>query len=865
VNMLTPSKACGGINDVALGIQWDAAALNDEVARRAALLTRKGIRAGSVVAIGHGGTARFFADLFACWHIGAVAACLDPSLTPSETRNVVGFAKASLFLFDDVAPIDIIPAPVANLHLERSQHSSLPATEVDPDQPALILFTSGTTGAPKGVVLSFRALQQRMISNVDAIGRSALACSLVSLPTHFGHGLIGNSLTPLFSGGRIVLHPLGIALAGDLGRIIDEHGITFMSSVPSLWRLVLGRSDQPERSSLRRVHVGSAPFPAGLWSEVAGWSNAEVVNCYGATETANWISGASSRTDSIADGLVGHMWGGQAAIIDSNGQIQKSGSGELLIKSPSFMSGYLDRPDLTAAVSFDGWYRTGDQGSIDKQGRLWLAGRLKDEINRGGFKIQPAEVDLLLESNSDVAEACVFGISDPLGGETIAAAIRLVDGALPNSQRLQAWCRERLRREAVPETWFFVSEIPRTGRGKVSRDAVRRALVKETAGAGPSPDFGSARAERQARPKDTAAIQAAIKFAWTTVLGRNSYKANVPLSQTDADSLDVMRLWLLMEKSLGAHLSMDVLDSDPDPIQLAAELEKQLQLSTEASTPQTPFQNLPTVFLMLPAGGDLPDLARFRVALRSKIRFVLIRYPDWREMIDAGSGFHALVDSAVIQICEQWREGDAIFLAGYSFGGLVAIEATRRLIALGRRVGFVGLIDTRAVNPQTVLKRMRRFLARRSKSKTGFTETQGAGHFRTPVTGPPSRWQALISALILARAYRALKVVGRLEALLPAKQAFTLDSAINWRLRTESLRRLRLQSIEAPLTLFRSDEGLSSSDYGWSSLCRNLTVVPVGGTHETMMSHPILENLCRQFQHAVELASLGSKDKRVHP
>jgi oxalate---CoA ligase len=856
VSILAPLKVCGGINDVGLGIRWDATALNHEVMRRAARLVQLGIKAGSVIAIGHGGTAHFFADLFACWHVGAVAACLDPSLTVGELANVVSFAKAALFLTDKATPVEGLPTSVANLRLEHSGCPSLPASIVALDQPALLLFTSGTTGNPKGVVLSFRALQERIRLNVDAIGDAALKRSLVSLPTHFGHGLIGNSLTPLFGGGSIVLHPLGIPLANDLGQIVDAHSITFMSSVPSLWRLVLGRSTQPTRGSLLRVHVGSAPFPAGLWSEVAAWSGAEVVNCYGTTETANWISGASSKAGGIADGLIGQMWGGQAAIIDHNGSIQNTGVGELLIKSPSLMSGYLDRPDLSAAALYQGWYRTGDQGSIDQDGRLWLSGRLKDEINRGGFKIQPAEIDTLLERNPAVAEACVFGISDPLGGEAIAAAIRLADGASADSQTLQAWCRERLRREAVPESWFFVSEIPRTARGKVSRDAVRRTLVKETAGSISSniPSLTEETIGKVSRcAVDTDSVRTAVEFAWTKVLGRDSYDASVSLPETDADSLDIMRLWLLIEKALGTHLSMDVLDANPTPAQLAAELDKQLRASTDSTAQQV--SKVPTIFLMLPAGGDLPDLARFRAALRGKIRFVLIEYPDWREMIESGSGFYALVDSAVTQICEQWRENEAILLAGYSFGGLVAIEATRRLNELGRQVGFVGLIDTRAVNPQPVFKRVRRFLARRSGPKAGSGGGQGTGHFRTRVTGPPSRWQALISGLILVRAYRTLKVIGRLQTLLPEKQAFALDSAINWRLRTESLRGLHFKSLETPLTLFRSDEGVSSLDYGWRTLCSKLTVIPVGGTHETMMSQPILDNLCRKFQDAVESAS----------
>ena len=279
-----------------------------------------------------------------------------------------------------------------------------------PDDPALVLFTSGTTGDPKGVVLSYGALRTRIELNIAAIVGEALKCALVTLPTHFGHGLIGNALTPMMAGGQIVLLPRDFSLPENLGRIIDLHNISFMSSVPALWHAVTRLSRSPSGNSLLRVHIGSSTFSARLWSEVAAWSRAEVVNCYGMTESANWIAGASSRSDGIASGLVGKSWGGLASVIDDDGRIKAVGTGEVAIKSPSLMSGYLKRQDLTAASMIDGWLRTGDRGTVDEQGRIWLAGRIKDEINCAGFKVQPAEIDGLLETHPGIAEACTFAI-----------------------------------------------------------------------------------------------------------------------------------------------------------------------------------------------------------------------------------------------------------------------------------------------------------------------------------------------------------------------------------------------------------------------------------------------------------------------
>jgi acyl-CoA synthetase (AMP-forming)/AMP-acid ligase II len=372
----------------------------------------------------------------------------------------------------DHAIIGATSGTVVTLDALPASAPDVPTVTTAPGDPALVLFTSGTTGEPKGVVLSYGALAARIHANIAAIGRANLARVLVTLPLHFGHGLIGNALTPLCAGGNIVLHPPGLELAHDLGRIIDAHHISFMSSVPTLWRAAT-RHAQPMGATLARVHVGSAPLPAELWSDIAAWSRADVVNCYGLTETANWVAGASSRKDGVAEGLLGHPWGCTVAIRCDDGTVRASGEGEILVKSPALMDGYLGRPDLTAVVLKNGWFHTGDRGRVNDLGRIWLAGRIKEQINRAGFKIQPAEIDLLLERHPAVAEACVFGLPDRTSGEVVAVAIRLADGATASPLALQSWCLQHLRREAVPERWFIVDAIPRTGNGKVSRDAVR--------------------------------------------------------------------------------------------------------------------------------------------------------------------------------------------------------------------------------------------------------------------------------------------------------------------------------------------------------------------------------------------------------
>ena len=333
-------------------------------------------------------------------------------------------------------------------------------------------MTSGTTGRPKGIVHSMRSLLARVSLNVAEIGSFTLRESLCVLPVFFGHGLIGNVLTPLLAGGRVHLwqNP-DLKALGTLGEVLDERGISFMSSVPSFWKIALRVSPRPRRV-LDRIHVGSAPLSIEQWRAIAEWSGTEsVFNMLGMTETANWIGGGSLRDAGDRDGYVGAAWGGALAVLGEDGRVQRSGRGEVLVQTPALMLGYWERPDLDDTAYLDGWFRTGDVGEIDADGRLTLIGRLKSEINRGGIKIQAEEIDMLLERHPDIVEACAFGIPDAMAGEAVAAAVVMKPDAEFNADRLKQWCRERVRAEAVPARLWRVDAIPeeRSRQGGPSR------------------------------------------------------------------------------------------------------------------------------------------------------------------------------------------------------------------------------------------------------------------------------------------------------------------------------------------------------------------------------------------------------------
>lgn len=477
MTLLTNLKALGSITDLVHDTKWSADHLRQAILVRAVFLKEQNIGPGSLVLISHGGTPHFFADLLAIWQLGAGAACLNPTLTENELINIANFVgPKALLRGPDETPKELVGVLEFDLeNEEREAGKDLTFEEFDRNTPALILFTSGTTGDPKGVVHTFHSITERLKNNWDHLSKDTLSKTLSVLPTHFGHGLIGNCLTPLFADCDLYLYPRpGIAGAANLGTVIDENEISFMSSVPSFWKVVLKASKKPQGGSLKQVSVGSAPLTAEHWQSIQNWAGIKnVVNMYGITETANWVAGVSGATTKPVDGLVGKMWGGEVNVLPKDGSQQPTGEGEILLKTPAIMKGYLKRPDLTAEVLSNGWYNTGDWGSVSERGEIRLLGRTKTEINKAGIKILPEEIDMLLERHPGVVEACAFGVPDLISGETVAVAVTLKEDSTLGISDLRNWCRDKIRPDGVPEKWFLVDEIPKTDRGKINRGVVR--------------------------------------------------------------------------------------------------------------------------------------------------------------------------------------------------------------------------------------------------------------------------------------------------------------------------------------------------------------------------------------------------------
>ncbi|MGH8244684.1 MAG: class I adenylate-forming enzyme family protein, partial [Steroidobacteraceae bacterium] len=410
---------------------WDPPEVHRETALRAGRFTSLGLAPGDRVVLAFGNSLEFFAELMAIWRLGACAIPVDARLTAFEMGNLARAAGAKCAVVDEsasgevIAPIEASGAIVVSTQDVGHRESGRAQAGLDVD--ALMLFTSGSTGDPKGVVHTHRSLRARWLSLRDRLPAAAFARTLCMLPTHFGHGLICNCLFPWLSGNELhITPPFRPDLLTRLGKIIDEGAITFMSSVPAIWKLAIKLATPPKGGTLRRVHVGSAPLSAQAWDDIRKWTGTrQVCNAYGITETGSWAAGLVDADVEAEDGLIGTGWGTVIAVLRS-GETPLPPTAELRcapgdpgcvwLNTSALMKGYFRRDDLTDKAVSNGWFTTGDIGFLDDRGRLYLRGRERDEINKGGMKIYPSDIDAVVERFPAARDVCAFALDDATYG-----------------------------------------------------------------------------------------------------------------------------------------------------------------------------------------------------------------------------------------------------------------------------------------------------------------------------------------------------------------------------------------------------------------------------------------------------------------
>ncbi|GAB3366835.1 class I adenylate-forming enzyme family protein [Amycolatopsis echigonensis] len=438
----------------------------------AAALRARGVGAGDVVAVLLPNRVEFAVVLFAAWRLGAAVTPVNPELTDGEASFQIADAKAKVVVGQGDS--DLVTMRIEELSTAAPDDG--PVAE-DEHAVALLIYTSGTTGQPKGVVLDHANVRAMTSMIVDALELGPADHSLLILPLFHVNGIVVSVLAPLLAGGRSTI--AGRFRADDFFTVVERVRPTYFSAVPAIYARLAGLPDavRPDTSSLRLVVCGAAPMPAELIQRVEQRFGVVVVEGYGLSEgtcasTLNPLAGPRKP------GTVGRPLPGQeVALMDPDGRLVTDGPGEVVVRGPNVMRGYLNRPEATAATIVDGWLHTGDVGRFDEDGYLVLVDRIKDMIIRGGENLYPKEIENALHAHPAVLEAAVVGAPHPVLGELPVATVTLYPGAVASEAELLEHCRARLTRVKVPARIDIVPALPRNPVGKIDKPALRRELA----------------------------------------------------------------------------------------------------------------------------------------------------------------------------------------------------------------------------------------------------------------------------------------------------------------------------------------------------------------------------------------------------
>ena len=457
----------------------DHATLRQEVDRLATQLRSAGLGPGSRIAIVLPNGPEMAFVMLAAMTVGC-AAPLNPKYREEEFRFYLDDLHASaLVTFEGAspeahaaAPKGVIPITVLGrgltIDLGVPYSGSNSTAGPTADDEALVLHTSGTTSRPKIVPLRHRNLAQSARNIALSLELAADDRSLNVMPLFHIHGMMAGFLAPLSVGGSVVCTPGFDAFA--FHRWVDELRPSYYSAVPTMHQMVLARAPEPRPTTLRFIRSSSAALPESVMERLSELFEVPIIQAYGMTEASHQMTSNPLPPGQARPGSVGIARGIEVAILDAANNVLPPGErGEVSIKGATVVAGYENNPLANASAFTAGWFRTGDEGMLDEDGFLYLTGRLKEQINRGGEKISPIEIDEVLLRHPAVAEAVTFAIPHEKLGEEIGAAVVLSDGQEVTENELRAYLGERLAAFKVPRRCVFVAEIPKGATGKIQR------------------------------------------------------------------------------------------------------------------------------------------------------------------------------------------------------------------------------------------------------------------------------------------------------------------------------------------------------------------------------------------------------------
>lgn len=492
--MATPASTVYGTIAAAARTQPDAPALVFDgrtmryaellagIDRAASHLVAAGIGYGDMFAVYAQNRPEILAGYYAAAKIGAVMVPVNPNMTAAEVEHAVTHCEAKVLYHDELvadAATAAIPAerrrPISGLLDPADTTDQPPEPRIGQDDDAVVVYTSGSTGAPKAIVLSHRSQTDVLASLAEMWSITSRDVLLVGLPLGYLYGLSTASAAALRLGAKVVLmrrfHP------GEALEAFVAEQVTMFQGVPTMFAMMLDYAEQRGLdiglSHVRMLICAGAPLPEELKIRFAKRFRKEIRNYYALSECTP-VFGVYASDNNPPAGAAGRLAPGAAVrIVDSEGRAcSDGGAGELLVKGPALVKRYHKEPGLTAAAFSGGWFKTGDVACRDARGFYTITGRIKDIIIRGGANIVPSEVESVLAQHEAVQAVAVIGVPDRIFGEVPVAFVVPRAGNVPAASALIAHAERALADFKVPRAVRLLAELPLGQTGKVDKKAL---------------------------------------------------------------------------------------------------------------------------------------------------------------------------------------------------------------------------------------------------------------------------------------------------------------------------------------------------------------------------------------------------------
>ncbi|KAM0715360.1 hypothetical protein Q7P37_008858 [Cladosporium fusiforme] len=440
------------------------------------------------------------AFLAASWQ-RAIAAPLNPAYKQSEFEFYIDDLSSALVLVPQgkadgpaVKAAQKYNAAVAECYLDPQtkevvldvkEHGKLAGkggqqvAQPKPDDVALVLHTSGTTGRPKAVPLTHRNLTRTMKNVQNTYNLTPADRTMLVMPLFHVHGLLAGFLAPLASGGSVIV-PGGFS-ASSFWRDFTTFKANWYTAVPTMHQILLKSPKPNPMPNIRFIRSCSSPLSPKVFKELEDAFGAPVLEAYAMTEASHQMTSNPLPPAKRQPGSVGIGQGVEIRILDGEGkEVAQGKEAEICIRGENVTKGYLNNEKANKeSFTQDGFFRTGDQGKKDADGYVIITGRIKELINKGGEKISPIELDNVLAQHPAVSEAVSFAIADELYGQDIGVALVLKEGSKLSADELKEYMRQKVAKFKVPKKVFFTNVMPKTATGKIQRRNVGAAMLAQ--------------------------------------------------------------------------------------------------------------------------------------------------------------------------------------------------------------------------------------------------------------------------------------------------------------------------------------------------------------------------------------------------